>query len=350
MAHCPDCGVEVSDGDSFCQSCGAKLSDSSPTYNSLKEQLQAMDNYDFEHFVADLWEQQGWEATVSQASVDAGIDVIAEKDDLVKQKQVIQAKRYGPNTSVGGPDVQQYASLENQVEGADSVAIVTTGRTTSAAEDRARELNVKLVDGDDLVRIINDNGAHDLVQKYSSGAHERSSDTSSTSSSDVQIGSSSDRSLLRRSVIFVSTFISGLRENLPERDVYGQEIPRTVFTYLIIGTVVGWFVLYALLAIDPPDGSPLAMFAGVVVLVSWGGLPLGLFVDPNTVSRYSDWRPHPAYYAIAGIVPYVNSIVGLYYLYRRRQVSKQATSEVPPSSEQEGDSASEEKSTETATA
>jgi len=125
-----------------------------------------MDDYEFEHFVADLWERMGWQTEVSQASNDAGIDVVAEKKTPYPQKKVIQAKRYSDNTTVGGPDIQQYASLRHQVPDADSVVVVTTSRFTKSAEKRGEELNVKLVDGDALVQMIDELDAVDFLEEY----------------------------------------------------------------------------------------------------------------------------------------------------------------------------------------
>lgn len=52
-----------------------------------------MDDYDFEHFITDLWEEMGWQCKVSQASVDAGIDVVATKQTPYPQKKLIQGHR-----------------------------------------------------------------------------------------------------------------------------------------------------------------------------------------------------------------------------------------------------------------
>lgn len=177
--------------------------------DDLKRRLQQMENYEFEQFVADLWKRQGWTATVSQESVDAGIDVTAVKNDPYPQKQLIQAKRYGANTTVGGPDVQQYASLKQQEKGVDSVLVVTTSSFTRHAEARAKDLNVKLIDGDDLVGLIDRIDAYDLVEEYvpsprasqSTSSAEKSSAASSVDDTQPVAGrseedwsSSSDRS------------------------------------------------------------------------------------------------------------------------------------------------------------
>jgi len=136
------------------------------TDRELKNHLQEMGDYDFEHFVADLWEQRGWLTEVEQQSNDAGVDVRAVKNTPYRQKQLIQAKRYSDTTKVGGPDIQQYYGLKDQEQGVDSAIIVTTSSFTRSARQRANDLNVKLVDGDDLVSMINSQNAHSLVDEY----------------------------------------------------------------------------------------------------------------------------------------------------------------------------------------
>lgn len=132
----------------------------------LRRQLQSMDDFQFEHLVADLWEEQGWETKVEQQSTDAGIDVRAQRSSPYKRKALIQAKRYSDSNPVGGPDIQQYSALKRQEPDVDEVVIVTTGRFTGAAEDRAEDLNVKIIDGQDLVVLIDDLNAYDLIEGY----------------------------------------------------------------------------------------------------------------------------------------------------------------------------------------
>lgn len=116
------------------------------TRSLLRERLQEMDPERFEHFVADVWERLGWETRVVGEPGDRGIDVIATATtDAGPQKQLIQAKRYGPNTTVGSPEVQQYASLRLQEEHVDQVTIVTTGDFSAQAEEMAPDLDVILI-------------------------------------------------------------------------------------------------------------------------------------------------------------------------------------------------------------
>lgn len=128
--------------------------------------LQQMDPYKFEQFVADLWTRMGWQTDVSTASMDEGVDVIARKQTPYEQTTLIQARRYGPNTTVGSPDIQQYASLDQQYAGVDDVVIVTITDFTGRARDLAERLNVKLSNGDTLAELVVDHDALALVDEY----------------------------------------------------------------------------------------------------------------------------------------------------------------------------------------
>ncbi|WP_181693277.1 restriction endonuclease [Natronomonas sp. LN261] len=136
------------------------------TEDEIRRRLQNIDPYDFEYFVSDLWESQGWETEVSQASNDMGVDIIGEKSDgLVDQKVAIQAKRYTDGNSIGRPDIQQYLSLRQQDSKTDAVVVVTTSSFASTAEEYASNHNVNLVDGDDLVELIQEGREH-LLDEY----------------------------------------------------------------------------------------------------------------------------------------------------------------------------------------
>lgn len=136
-----------------------------------KSTLQSFDDYQFEHFVGDLWERMGWQTEVSTQSADRGIDVTAIRRSPYLEKALIQAKRYGPDTTVGSPAIQQYASLKNQEENVDKVIVVTTNEFTQQARSVAKQLNVKLVNGDELVEMVERLDALGLVTKYAPVSH-----------------------------------------------------------------------------------------------------------------------------------------------------------------------------------
>ena len=138
----------------------------------LRRLMQNVDPYEFEHLVANLWEELGYQTAVTQSSQDLGVDVVARQVTPVEQTVVIQAKRYGPNTKVGREEIQQYASLHRQERDADLVVVVTTGECTGPAEEAAADLNVKLVDGDRLVELINEYELYDVVVEYANAESE----------------------------------------------------------------------------------------------------------------------------------------------------------------------------------
>lgn len=108
---------------------------------------------EFEYHVADLWEEQGWNTEITSSTADKGIDVIARKNDIYPEKTLIQAKKYEPGNKVTSSEVQQYSSLKQQENEVDEVIIITTSSFTSNAKARARDLNVKLIDGDGLSKL-----------------------------------------------------------------------------------------------------------------------------------------------------------------------------------------------------
>lgn len=134
-----------------------------PSKDYLRRRLQRMDPYDFEEFVADVWEHLGWTTRTVGEPGDRGVDVIATSGDA---KQLIQAKRYGADTTVGSPEVQQYASLRLQEEGVDLVTIVTTGGFSRQAEDLAPDLDVILVDGEHLLGILEELEAFEVFAEH----------------------------------------------------------------------------------------------------------------------------------------------------------------------------------------
>lgn len=132
--------------------------------DGLAELMREMDSYSFETLVADLWQLQGWTTNVTNESGDMGIDVVAEKNDPIPQKQLIQAKRYQNGNTIGSSKIQQYSSLRQQEPGVDSVAVVTTSSFTNQGQEIADQLNVKLVDIDLLCEIVDGLDAYDVVR------------------------------------------------------------------------------------------------------------------------------------------------------------------------------------------
>jgi len=126
-----------------------------------------IDPYDFEKLVADIWEVEGWETTVTSSSQDGGIDVIAEQNDPIALKILIQAKAYSLDNKIGSDEIRKYATLYEQESQVDTVVIVTTGKFTTQATTLADDLDVRLIDRDQLLQLMQSLDALSLVGAFS---------------------------------------------------------------------------------------------------------------------------------------------------------------------------------------
>ncbi len=122
--------------------------------NVSLDALQHMDERAFEELVATVWAEQGWQTEVTKGSGDRGVDIVAWKNTPFEQKQLIQAKRYGPTNKVGSDAIQKYSGLYARNEQIDAVVVVTTSDFTSEAQTVAKNRNVKLVNGPKLRELM----------------------------------------------------------------------------------------------------------------------------------------------------------------------------------------------------
>jgi len=104
-----------------------------------------MNAREFEHALAFLCERDGCrDVRVVGGAGDLAADVIATVPD--GRRIVIQAKRYGPNTTVGSGDVQKVNGTYRDFHHAQLAAIVTTSRFTKPALTAADRVGIRLFD------------------------------------------------------------------------------------------------------------------------------------------------------------------------------------------------------------
>lgn len=142
----------------------------------FKQLLYDLTPEEFEKFVAKIWSERGWNANVTQISGDSGIDIVATKESPFQQKQLIQVKRYGPKTTVSSPEIQQYASLHQQENNVDSVVVVTSSSFSKQATQLAEKLNVKLVNGKEVYKLIKSEGLFHILGDYSQDSRYKNND------------------------------------------------------------------------------------------------------------------------------------------------------------------------------
>ena len=118
----------------------------------LKRLAREAKGYPLEHFVAHLLEAMGYKTRVSPVGTDAGIDIIAHKDDLGFEPPIIKVQVKSTEGSVGDPVA---SALYGKVDNGEFGLLVTLGAFTSAAKNFARgKSNLRLIDGDELVDLI----------------------------------------------------------------------------------------------------------------------------------------------------------------------------------------------------
>jgi restriction endonuclease Mrr len=100
----------------------------------------------FEYFISDLWEYIGYNTNVTKHSSDKGIDIVASREFPYNERILIQAKRYGSESTISGPEMQKYGRLSGK-EDIDTVLIISTGGFTKQAEEIADEDNLKCIGG-----------------------------------------------------------------------------------------------------------------------------------------------------------------------------------------------------------
>ena len=129
--------------------------------------LATMPWEDFEYFVRELFDKMfnvnGGEVKVTQASHDGGVDAIAFDDDPIRGgKFVIQAKRY--NNVVPVAAVRDlYGTMIH--EGATKGILVTTSTYGKEAYDFSKDKPITLINGQELLGLLNKYGYSNLTIK-----------------------------------------------------------------------------------------------------------------------------------------------------------------------------------------
>ena len=112
--------------------------------------VDMMNGFEFEKFIADIFSKMGFTTTVTKSSNDQGIDVIAKKNGITI---AIQAKCY---TGVVGNHAIMEAFAGMTYYNADRCLVVTNSKFTKSAKDLAKRNGVELWDRNKLIDVIGD--------------------------------------------------------------------------------------------------------------------------------------------------------------------------------------------------
>jgi restriction endonuclease Mrr len=131
----------------------------------LLQKLHRLEPLVFEEFIADLWDQLGWETEVVPVEEDRGADVIATKEDVITRKRAIQVKRRNPDATHALEEVQRYMALALR-DNIDEALFIITGQFTQSARKEAKSSVYELMDGADLTDFVRENGLTNVLDEY----------------------------------------------------------------------------------------------------------------------------------------------------------------------------------------
>jgi TPR repeat protein len=118
------------------------------------EELRGLSWQQFEDEVSRMYERIGFKVRQTPYANDHGLDAILWKDD---KKYLLQCKKYGEGGSSGRPELQQFYGVVAADNAAVSGFFVTTSRFTNEAIEFAEKVRrIKLIDQDDLLRMMFD--------------------------------------------------------------------------------------------------------------------------------------------------------------------------------------------------
>lgn len=133
--------------------------DEGSTTDWKNSHFSQIDPIEFENVVADLWEDMGYETTVTEPRKDGGADVIAVSQGALPinvEKLAIQVKRYTARRSVRQQEVDRMEAVRKRFD-ADLGLVVTTATFSEDAVSVESEdaMYIELVDGEELLTMLN---------------------------------------------------------------------------------------------------------------------------------------------------------------------------------------------------
>lgn len=112
--------------------------------------VDAMDGFQFEDFLMEIFQTMGYDVKETKRTQDQGADLFVTR---FGKNMVIQAKNY--SGSVGNSAVQQVISAKT-FYGCDEAMVVTNSWFTRSAKELAESAGVRLIDRDDLQKYLDD--------------------------------------------------------------------------------------------------------------------------------------------------------------------------------------------------
>jgi|GEM_PF-6265942 len=122
-----------------------------PGNMTLRDMLQ-MNPTEFEEFCAKALEGMGYKNMKRVGGAgDLAADIVGF--DTHGRSTIVQCKRYKPGTKVGSPVIQTFIGMKSVHHGAERGIFMTTADYSKPAVQLAKQHDLVLIDGDDLVKI-----------------------------------------------------------------------------------------------------------------------------------------------------------------------------------------------------
>lgn len=138
----------------------------------LLDRMRGVSPAFFEKLVIDLLVAMGYGGSHDDAAAvigrtgDEGIDGIIKEDRLGLENIYVQAKRWKEGSTVGRPDIQQFAGALQGQKARKGVYITTSSFTRDARDyARAVQATIVLIDGQQLAELMLDHGVGVSVQE-----------------------------------------------------------------------------------------------------------------------------------------------------------------------------------------
>lgn len=120
----------------------------------VAEDINKLGGHEFEDLIERLLLKMGFKTEGRKKAADGGIDIVAlSSQPLVSGRYIIQCKRYG--NSVSSPIVRDLYGVVNATN-ANKGILITTSTFTSEAVEFARDKPIELIDGSQLLELLNE--------------------------------------------------------------------------------------------------------------------------------------------------------------------------------------------------
>jgi len=128
---------------------------------TLDTEIRAMDESDFTTFVASCWRELGWKTTIFAHS-SAKYDIMAIRRRAIDLRVLIWTV-HAPGQDLDTSIVDRCITDRDDTDRADAAALVTTADVPDSVRQRAADHDIKLLDREALLDLVEDEQLADLV-------------------------------------------------------------------------------------------------------------------------------------------------------------------------------------------